>query len=525
MNFWRIPALVLLIGANAWSAVPFFNILDYGAHNDASVSATGAFRSAIQAAKAAGGGTVYVPAGNYVTGPIELVSNLVLHIEAGATVRFPATKLPFARGRWQGIEAITPLPLVGGRNLENVTITGRGVLTTNQPDWIKIMGEPASGTNWLRLLELLELKTPIPEELYQKAAPELLPMFISIMEGKNILIEGIHIVGSAMWPIQILYTDNAVVRGVMVETFGGHDTGGIYIDSSRNVRISDCYIDTGDDGIVIKSGKDADGRRVNRPAENISIANCNVHRAHGAVVLGSEISGSIRNVVASNITCNGTGMGVRIKSRRGRGGIIEDVRFDNWTMEDVGRGINVMSFYMMPPENVKMPVEEPVSERTPVFRNIAVSHMTINRARVAIDLEGLPEMPVDGLRISDVVASAKIGMKAYNTVRLELHNVQVNAESGPAFLIRDSKELELDAVSTRKPLPGTPVIRLDHCPGATVRASKASASTGTFLSVAPGELKGIVLIGNALGGARQATEESAKDFPMIPETSTEAPAR
>ena len=116
-------------------------------------------------------------------------------------------------------------------------------------------------------------------------------------------------------------------------------------------------------------------------------------------------------------------------------------------------------------------------------------------------------------------------MKAYNTVRLELHNVQVNAESGPAFLIRDSKELELDAVSTRKPLPGTPVIRLDHCPGATVRASKASASTGTFLSVAPGELKGIVLIGNALGGARQATEESAKDFPMIPETSTEAPAR
>jgi hypothetical protein len=218
-------------------------------------------------------------------------------------------------------------------------------------------------------------------------------------------------------------------------------------------------------------------------------------------------------------------MGVRIKSRRGRGGIIEDVRFDNWTMEDVGRGINVMSYYMMPPEDVKMPAEEPVSERTPVFRNIAVSHMTINRARVAIDLEGLPEMPVDGLRISDVIASAKIGMKAYNTVRLELHNVQVNAASGPAFLIRDSKELELDGVSTREPLADVPVIRLDRCPGATVRASKAFAGTGTFLSVAPGALKSTVLIGNTLGSARQATEESAKDFPMIPETSTEAPVR
>ncbi len=520
-----LPALFLLIGANAWGAGPVFNILDYGAHNDASTPATEAFRSAIQAAKAAGGGTVYVPAGQYVSGPIELVSNLVLHIEAGATVRFPATKLPFTRGRWQGIEAITPVPLIGGHNLENVTITGRGVVTTSQPDWIKIMVSPATGPNWLHLLELLELKRPIPEEQYQKAPSELLPMFVSVMEGKNILIEGIRIVGSAMWPIQLLYTDNAVVRSVMVETYGGIDTGGIYVDSSRNVRISDCYIDTGDDGIVIKSGKDSDGRRVNRPAENISITNCSVHRAHGAVVLGSEISGSIRNLVASNITCNGTQMGVRIKSRRGRGGVIEDVRFDNWTMKDVGRGINVMGFYMMPPENVTMPVEEPVSERTPVFRNIAVSHMTINGARVAIDIEGLPEMPVDGLRISDVIASAKIGMKAYNTVRLELHNVQVNAASGPAFLIRDSKELELDAVSTRKPLPETPVIRLDRCQGATVRASKAFAGTGTFLSVAPGEMKSIVLMGNTLGSARKATEESAKDFPMIPETSTEAPAR
>jgi hypothetical protein len=218
-------------------------------------------------------------------------------------------------------------------------------------------------------------------------------------------------------------------------------------------------------------------------------------------------------------------MGVRIKSRRGRGGVIEDVRLDNWTMENVGRGINVMGFYMMPPEDVKMPEEEPVSERTPAFRNIAMSHMTIHGARLGIDIEGLPEMPLDGLRISDVIASAKIGMKAYNTLGLELHNVQVNAESGPAFLIRDSKELLLDDVTTRNPLPDVPVIRLDHCPGAIVRGSRAFVGTGTFLSVAPGELKGIVLVGNSLGNARKQMEESAKTFPITPELPTEESSR
>src|SRR5947207_10756912 len=118
-------------------------------------------------------------------------------------------------------------------------------------------------------------------------------------------------------------------------------------DSSRNVRISNCYIDTGDDGIVIKAGKDADGLRVNRPTENVTITNCTVHRAHGAVVIGSETAGGIRNVVASNITAFETEVGIRLKSRRGRGGGVEDVRFDNWTMRNVGQGIVVTSYYVM----------------------------------------------------------------------------------------------------------------------------------------------------------------------------------
>jgi len=469
-----------------------------------------------------------VPAGKYVTGPIELVSNLVLYFDAGAVVRFPAMRLPFTQGREQGVECLTPVPLIGGRNLENVTIAGNGVLTTNNAEWLDLMGrsqatasDPGSafGAHWEKLLQLLELSKPVPPELYQQVAPELRPSFVRTMDSRNVLIEDVHFAGSSMWTIHLLYTDNAVVRGVTIETYPGVHTDGIAVDSSRNVRISDCYIDTGDDGIVIKAGKDADGLRVNRPSENISIVNCTVHRAHGAVTIGSETSGWIRNLTAGNITCDGTQMGVRIKSSRTRGGGVEDVRFDNWTLRNVGTAIDVTNYYLM--EGETRTAAAPALARTPVFRNIAVSHMTIDGARVAVDIEGLPEMPISGLRISDVTGSAATGVRAYNTDGLELHQVQVSAESGPAFLIRDSKELELDGVSARQTAAGAPVIRLDHCPGAVVRQSRAFAGTGTFLSAGQGELKHVILEGNALGGARKAVEESSKNYPMNPEKPAE----
>ena len=207
---------------------------------------------------------------------------------------------------------------------------------------------------------------------------------------------------------------------------------------------------------------------------------------------------------------DGTQIGVRIKSRRGRGGVVEDVRFNNWTMENVGTAINVICDYMM--EGETKASEEPVSERTPVFRNIAASHMTVNHSRLVIDVSGLPEMPISALRISDVIASAKTGLRASHTDAMELHNIQVNADSGPAFLVRDSTELELDSVSSRAPLSGMPVIRLERCPGAVVRAGRAFAGTGTFLSVPPGELKSVVLEGNVLTSAHNAAEETATEF-------------
>ena len=508
-----LPALCFLMGGNAWSSGPF-NILDYGARNDGVTPATDAIRSAIQAAKAAGGGTVYIPAGKYLTGPIEMVSNLELNLDAGAVLRFQASRtgLSYTRGRLEGTEGITPVPLIGGHDLENITIRGRGTITTDNAEWLKLVRQPdgvEARTVWTKIIQSLELKKPVAQEDYQKAALALRPSFIRTMDCKNVLIDGIHIVGSSMWTIHILYSQNVVIRGVTVETYPGANTDGIDIDSSQDVRIADSYFDTGDDGICLKSGKNVDGLRVNRPTERVAITNCTVHHAHGAVVLGSETSGGIRNVVASNIVCQGTEKGVRIKSTRGRGAVIENIRFDHWTMEDVPEAINVTNYYTRSPE-------EPVSERTPIFRNIAISNMTIMRSPVIINIEGLPEMPVSGLQISNIIATGKTGMKAYNTLGLELHNVQVNAETGPAFLVRDSRELLLDEVSTRTPVAGSPVIRLDQCPDAIVRASRAFTGTGVFLSTAPGELQGITLEGNTLGKAQKPAMEAVQDFWKLP---------
>ena len=521
---WMIAAVMPVVafsgGAHAQTPasaqLPVFNVVDYGAKNDGSANAADAFRAAIAAAKKAGGGTVFVPAGHYVSGPIEMVSNLTLYFDAGAIVEFPATVLPFAPGRQQGIETLTPVPLIGGHDLENVAVVGRGVLMSNNADWMKLhsrqqpKGEDpgsANGPHWEQLLNDLNAGKTIPEAEYEDAAAELRPSFIRFMNSKNILISGLRIIGSPMWTVHLLYSENATVENLVIETYPGVHTDGIVVDSSRFVRITNDYIDTGDDGIVIKSGKDADGLRVNRPTEDVVISNCTVHHAHGAVSIGSETSGSIRNVAASNMTVKDTENGARIKSARGRGGVVENIRFDNWTMENVGEAIVVTNYYLM--EGETRHGDEPVSKITPVFRNIAISHMTIDGAGTLIDIAGLPEMPIRNLRISDVMGTGKSGMTATYTDDLELHNVQLNPASGPAFSVEHSSNLELDDVSTSNPAAQSPVIRLNDTAGAVVRNCRAFKGTGVFLSTGKGELKQIVLESNVLENAATATQETS----------------
>jgi polygalacturonase len=477
-------AILLLPAASAQDTRAFFNVVDYGAKRDASAPSTAAFRAAIQAAAKAGGGTVYVPPGQYTSGAIEMVSNLTLFIDAGANIRFLADRSLYPmieHSRFEGTETRAPAAMIGGYQLENIAITGRGTLTADNAEWRKMMGaDPSWRAAWMNMLNLIEHKQPVPDDVRRNAEMSLRTDFIRPVESKNVLIEGIHIKGGPMWVLHPLYCENVVIRDVVIESFPGANTDGVDVDSCRHVRISDSYFDTGDDAICLKSGKDADGRRVNRPTEDVAITNCTVHRGHGAVVLGSETSGGIRNVVASNIVAQGTDRGIRIKSTRGRGAVIENIRFDNWVIEDTPNpAIEVTNYYTRAPE-------EPVSERTPIFRNIAISHVTVNRCRTAVSIEGLPEMPVEGLRLTDVIATAKEGLRAFNTKGLELHNVRIDPEGGIPFLIRDSVSLDLDGVQTHAPKAGVPVVRLDRDKGVTMRNIVPWPNTGVFLSLGPG---------------------------------------
>jgi polygalacturonase len=503
----RIPVLMAACALSV-QAASLCDVTSYGAKNDASARATKAIHDAIQACAKGGGGTVYFPPGTYETGAIELASNIVLNIDAGATLRFHTdlSEYPLVPGRSEGTEGFTPAPLIGGRNLQNVTITGRGTLTTDNAAWVKQANNPEARAMWTSIQDRLEKKEPVPEADYRKAAPSLRPAFIRPMDSKNILIEGIHVVGSSFWVIHLLYCENVVVRSVIIETYPGANPDGIDIDSSREVRISDSYFDTGDDAIVLKSGKGVDGRRVAKPTENITITNCTFKRAHGAVVIGSETAGGVRNVAASNIVSNGTEIGIRIKSGRSRGGVIENLRFDNWVIDNPVRdGILVTNYYVRIPE-------EPVSERTPVFRNISISNVTVSGAPVVVDIQGLPEMPISGLRIRDLVGAGKRGLQAFNTKGLELHNIKIDAAEGPTFLIRDSSDLELDRVETDQALAAMPVIRLDRVTRALIQSSRAWPGTGTFLSAAPGLLKSVEMDSNRLSAAKTPTEESSTDY-------------
>ncbi len=257
----------MLFAALTAIAAPTCDVTSYGAKNDGTSRSTGAIREAIQACSKAGGGTVYFPAGVYQTGAIELASNIVLNIDAGATLRFltDLAEYPLVPGRSEGTEGLTPAPLIGGRNLQNIAITGRGTLTTDNAAWVKQMNNAEARAMWQSIQTRLENREPVLEADYRKAAPSLRPSFIRPMDSKNILIEGIHIVGSSMWAIHLLYCENVVVRNVIVETYPGANPDGIDIDSSREVRVSDSYFDTGDDGIVLKSGKGVDGAKSGPP--------------------------------------------------------------------------------------------------------------------------------------------------------------------------------------------------------------------------------------------------------------------
>jgi len=483
----------------------FFNVLDYGAVGDGQALDTQAIQSAIQACSQAGGGTVYFPAGNYVTGSTFLHSHVTLHLDAGATLlgSEDLADYPVVDGRWEGADQKTFAPLIAGSHLNNIAVVGRGTID-------------GRGSVWWKLHKEKKLAYPRPR-------------LISFTNCNNVLIESITATNSPAWTIHPIHCENVTVDKVtVINPADSPNTDGINPDSCRYVRISNCYVSVGDDCITLKSGKEDNGRDNLSPCENITITNCTMAYGHGGVVIGSEMSGGVKNVVISNCVFTGTDRGIRIKSRRERGGVVQDIRVTNIVMENVLCPLTMNLFYTCGAWGDKMIADKqshPVTDGTPRFRRIHLSNITARGVKYAAGfLFGLAEMPLEDISLSDISIAMspdaeagypemaddmelmqRAGLFIRNARGLRLHNVEVTGQLGPALMLNDSSDVDISASTTHTPCADAPVIRMSNVDGAFIHGCKASVGTGVFLHVEGENTREIVLGSNYLARAKQPT--------------------
>jgi polygalacturonase len=455
-----------------------YNLQDLGADVTGNEKCSELINSVIAQAASEGGGTLYFPAGEYLTGPLYLKSNITLHIESGALIRFSDDfndYLPFIKVRWEGVFMHSFAPLINAQNAENITITGRGTLDGQGEKWwkfhwntavqIRDQGAVTQATDFQRLWDESN-KNIVVSDYYRNTIKRKFfrPPFIQFLECRNILIDGVTLQNSPFWTINPEGCDNLLIHGVTIKNpDSGPNTDGINPSSCSNVRISDCFISVGDDCITIKSGRDADGRQYGKPCENITITNCVMLSGHGGVVIGSEMSGGVKKLTISNCVFDGTDAGIRLKASRGRGGIVEEIRVDNIVMNNIQK--NAFIFDLFYDKNSQ---QEPVSERTPIFRNIHLSNITGNGVKKTGYITGIEEMPIEEITFSNINIVAETGFTAKTARNIRFHNIDFTVAQGPSIAVTDCRDVVFDNVRTKAPLPNQPIIELTNVDNAFV---------------------------------------------------------
>jgi hypothetical protein len=511
------PLAVLLVAAGtvfAWGATAqiaptrgFFNVISFGAVPDGQTKCTEPIRKAIDMAASGGGGTVYFPSGTYLTGPVRLQSHITLFLDAGATLKFSTDfddYLPMVPSRWEGITVTNFSPLIYAYQAEDIAIVGRGTLDGQGQAWWDFLHKLRGNKNeprskWQDEFGRLNRERIAEMDYGPLTIGFLRPPFFQPYECTNVLVDGVTIRDAPFWNVTPVFCEDVNVHGVtIISPPTSPNTDGINPDSCRNVHISDCLISVGDDCITIKSGRDADGRGIGKPAENYTIVNCTLLRGHG-LSIGSEMSGGVKNIAIANCVFDGTDRGIRIKSTRGRGGVIEDVRISNLVMRHIRDEAVVLT------TSYTKTQPEPVSERTPTFRNIHFDGIT-GDARVACELTGLGEMPIEGITFHDIQLDTRTGFALKDAKGIELHHVTVNTETGPSVIATTTDGLEIDGVSTTKPHAGTPVVQLDQVKSVFVHGCVAAPGTETFLRVTENSAGEVRLDGNNLKPAKTAVE-------------------
>lgn len=412
-----------------------FDIRDHGAREGGEVENTAAFASAIKACAEAGGGRVLVPAGVWLTGPIHLRSNIELHLAAGSRVVFsddPADYLPMVFTRVGGIELYNYSSLIYARDCENIAITGPGELDGNGEAWADWASKETRAA-----FEMGATGVPVEQRKFGTEEAAIRPSFINFVECRNILLEGFTIGSGPNWTIHPIYCENIIIRRVTVDTWGPNNDG-IDPDSCRNVLIEYCRFNTEDDCVVLKSGYNEDGWRVGRPTENVIMRHCYSNRGHGGLVIGSEMSGDVRNVYMRDCTFDGTDRALRIKSRRGRGGIVENVWVEDLVVRNMQREVVTLNMEYSADD------KEAHNRRPPVFRNITVRNVVAQGAPMAILVRGLEDSPIENLRFENMTIHSKRGVVIENARGIIFKNVTVVPREGPAFTLENTSDVVIE---------------------------------------------------------------------------------
>jgi len=419
-----------------------FNIRDFGATEGGAAKSTAQIQSAIDKCSGSGGGSVIIPQGIWLTGGLKFRSNVNLHLEKGAELRFSqdrADYLPVVFSRHEDIECYKYAAFLYADSQTNIAITGEGVLNGQGKPWWPLKDKGLEA----RLYEMGNTGVPVLQRVFDgKDGMELRPAFFQPMNCSNILVEGVTFRYGAFWTITPTYCSNVIVRNVHIVTEGdyGHTPNGDGVDPSscRNVLIENCEFDTGDDCIAIKSGRDADGLRVGKPTENVIVRNCRGYRGHGGIVIGSESSGDVRNIYGAHCTFTGTDRLVRIKTARGRGGVIENCWFDDISGSEIKyEAIHVNMLYT----GTRLP-EQPVTASTPAIRNLHFSNIRCASGKTyGLEILGLPERPVEGCWFDSIVTSTNKGFHLSDVKGVHITNSTVTTPAVPPVLITDGVDV------------------------------------------------------------------------------------
>lgn len=458
------------------------SITDFGAVPGGQVLNTKAFADAIDAVTKQGGGRISIPEGIWLTGPVILKSNLELHAESGALIIFSTNKdhYPLVKTSFEGLNTWRCISPIYGKDLENVAFTGSGVwdgsghvwryvkkskLTSNQ--WKDLVASGGvvneAGTEWypselyLNAAQNANMNVPLhleTREDYEAIRDFLRPVMVSIQNSKKVLLDGPVFQNSPAWCIHPLIVEDLIVRNITVRNPWYSQNGdGIDLESCRNVLVTNCNFDVGDDAICIKSGKDEDGRKRGIPSENMIITNNVVYHGHGGVTVGSEMSGGVRNVHVSDCTFMGTDVGLRFKSNRGRGGVVEKIFISDIRMTDIPT--NAISFNLyygglsvseMLEEGGMIEFADPqaVTEETPQFKDIHIKDITVKGAKQAIVLQGLPEMNLENVTLSNLLLEAENGILISDATGVGIKDVDLITSEGNALNIINSSEIKVE---------------------------------------------------------------------------------